>query len=135
MPQDVPKTPPSTPPPYLAEPAAHSPAFALLVTAFAGTIALLWGFETRACDGIVAGLIAAMMRATFLAFTHLPEFVLLAAVFAVHLAVAHLVARHRPFRKREELLATVLPLASFFAGLFVAGTTWVEGTCALHPWR
>ena len=135
MSQDARKVAGSTPPPQTDKPAADSPTFALLTAAFGGTIALIWGFETRACDGIVAGALAAMMRATLLALTHLPELVLLASIFVAHLAVVYLAARCRLFRGREALLAIVLPLASFFVGLFVAGTIWFESTCALHPWR
>lgn len=74
------------------------------------------------------------MRATFLAFTHLPEFAFLLMVFAAHLGIARLLARRPPFRGREELLTMVMPLASFAAGLAAADAPFFTGTCALHPW-
>ena len=111
-----------------------SSAVALLVAAFAGALGVVWGFEANACNGFIAGAIAAIMRATFLVFTHPPELIFQLMLFALLLAVAHLVARHRPFRGREELLAMVLPLASFVVGWAAARTAWVESTCALHPW-
>lgn len=120
--------------PQTAEERPGSSALALLVAAFAGTIGVVWGFEANACNGFIAGVVAALMRATFLAFTHPPELILQLMLFAMHLGVAHLVARRRPFRGRQELLAMVLPLASFVVGWAAARTAWVESTCALHPW-
>lgn len=135
MSSDASKIATPTPPTQSAEQRPGAPAFALLLGAFAGTIALIWGFESRACEGVVAGAFAAMMRASFLAQTHPPELALLVLIFAAHLAIGCLAARRRPFRGREELLAMVLPLASFPLGLLVADSAWFESACALHPWR
>ena len=99
-----------------------------------GTIGVVWGVEANACYGLIAGAVGALMRATFLAFTHPPELMFQLMLFAVHLGIAHLLARRRPFRGREELLAMVLPIASFVIGWAAAQTAWVESTCALHPW-
>lgn len=104
------------------------------MAAFGGTIALVWGFESSACGSLITGAIAAAMRSTFLAMTHLPELALSAALFAVHVGVAHLAARRRPFRGREELLAVVLPLASFPLGLLAHEAALFGTRCALHPW-
>lgn len=105
-----------------------------MVAAFMGTIGVVWGVEANACYGLIAGAVGALMRATFLAFTHPPELMFQLMLFAVHLGIAHLLARRRPFRGREELLAMVLPIASFVIGWAAAQTAWVESTCALHPW-
>jgi len=117
------------------EPGAVSPGWALLLAAFAGTVALIWGFETRACHGVIAGAIAAAMRVSFLTLTHLPELALQALIFAVHLAIGYLAARRPPFRGRAELLPMVFGLASYLVGLYVGGAGWFDSTCALHPWR
>lgn len=122
-------------PPPVPDAPGWSPAGVLLVAAFVGTIALLWGYETRACSGVVAGAVAAAMRASFLALTHLPEFGLLLLVFGAHLGAAFAATRRGPFRAREELLTLVFPMLSFVLGLLAAGTGWFEGQCALHPWR
>lgn len=114
---------------------AASSALVLLVAAFAGTVALVWGYETRACDGVIAGALAAMMRAGFLALVHLPELLKLLMIFFAHLGVAYLAARRPPFHKREELLTIVLPVIGFLLGWLVADMAWFEGRCALHPWR
>lgn len=121
-------------PPVAAE-GARSRAFALLLAAFGGAITLVWGFETIACKGVVAGAIAAAMRASFLALTHLPELGLQLLIFGAHFAVAYAATRRGPFRAREELLTMVLPVLSFVVGLAAASTIWAESQCALHPWR
>lgn len=135
MSPDSPKIVDSVPPPHSPERSAGSSALAILLAAFAGTIALVWGFETNACQGFIAGAIAAVMRASFLALTHLPELALLVLIFSAHLGVGYLAARRRPFQGREELLTMVLPIGSFLLGLLVANTAWFASTCALHPWR
>lgn len=135
MSQAVPKVAVASPPTPVGEPGVAAPRIALLVAAFAGTVGVIWGFETRACGGVVSGAIAAMMRASFLALTHPPELVLLALIVALHLAVGYLAVRRRPFRGRVELLPMVFSLASFLLGLSLGGTGWFASTCALHPWR
>lgn len=122
-------------PPQAPQPTAGSSAWPLWLAAFAGTVALIWGFETSACRGLVAGAVAAMMRAGFLVLTHLPELGLLVLIFAAHLGMAYLASRRPPFRGRNELLTLALPLASFLLGWALAGTVWVDSGCALHPWR
>lgn len=126
---------PALPPPPSSETGGRSPALALLMAAFAGTIALIWGFETSVCNGIVAGAVAAAMRASFLALTHMPELGLLLLVFGAHLGVAYAATRRGPFRTREELLTMVLPIVSFVFGLLAADTALFVSKCALHPWR
>ena len=125
----------STPTPPTPGKGAGSPILALLLAAYGGTITLVWGFETSACQGIVAGALAAVMRTTFLALTHPPELVMLLMVFAAHLGLAYLMARRRLFRGREQLLTMLLPMASFLVGVLVADMAWFEGRCAMHPWR
>lgn len=134
MSSDSPKIEAAAPTPQPAEERTGSSALVLLVAAFAGTISSVWGFEANACNGFIAGAIGAVMRATFLAFTHVPELAFQLALLFIHLGIAHIMARRRPFRRREELLTMVLPIASFVAGWATANTTWVERTCALHPW-
>lgn len=124
-----------TPTPPSTGAGTHSTMFALLFAAYGGTIALAWGLETHACQGIVAGALAAIMRTTFLALTHPPELLRLLMVFAAHLGLAYLVARRRPFRGREVLLTMLMPMASFLVGLLVADLAWVDSRCAMHPWR
>ena len=124
-----------TPTPPSTGAGTHSTMFALLLAAYGGTIALVWGMETEACQGIVAGALAAIMRTTFLALTHPPELLRLLLVFAAHLGLAYLVARRRPFRGREALLTLVLPVASFIIGWYVADLPWFDSRCAMHPWR
>lgn len=134
MSPDTPRVVTGAPPPPRPDEAAGSTALAVLMAASGGTITLIWGYETTACAGVIAGAVAAVMRVTFLALTHLPELVLLATVFAVHVGVGHLAARRRPFRGRGELLMLVLPVASFLLGLLIHDTPWFSARCALHPW-
>ncbi len=134
MSQELPKAAVAPPRGLVREPGAGSPGLALLLAAFAGTVALIWGFETRACDSVVGGAIAAVMRASFLALTHLPELALMAEIFAVHLAIGYLAAHRRPFRGRVELLPMVIAPASFLVGLFIGSAGWFERACALRPW-
>ena len=106
----------------------------VFVAAFVGTIALVWGYETTACDSVVAGAVGAVLRAGFLVLTDESTLVLFLLVFVACMAMAYVLTRMPPFRGREELLTLLLPSATFLLGLFIPEHVWAGATCALHPW-
>jgi hypothetical protein len=112
----------------------HSNGFVVLFSAIAASITAIWGYDTVACRGILAGAMSALMRAGFLAFVHTGTLLGCIGLFAVFLAAAYGLTRSAAFRNRQELLSLALPVSAFPGGLAAAKFSGVAFGCTLHPW-
>lgn len=112
----------------------HSNGIIVLFSAFAASVSAIWGYDTVACKGILAGAMSALMRAGFLVFVHPWTLFGCIGLFAVFLAAAYALSRSAAFRNRQELLSLALPVLAFPSGLAAAKFSGIAFSCTLHPW-
>lgn len=112
----------------------RSKGIVVLFSAFGATVSAIWGYDTVACKGILAGAVSALMRSGFLVFVHIPTLLACLGLLALFLAAAHGLTRSVAFKNRQELLTFVLPVFAFLAGLVVAKVLGIAFRCTLYPW-
>lgn len=106
----------------------------VLVSAFGAAVTALWGYDTVACNGLMAGALSALLRASFLVFVHAWTLAACLGLFLLFLGLAYGLARCGFMRQRQELLTLALPVFAFAAGAASANLGNVGLMCALHPW-
>lgn len=106
----------------------------VLLSAFAATVSAIWGYDTIACNGLLAGALSALTRAGFLVFVHTGTLAGCLGLLALFIVVAHWLTRRRALENRQELVTFVLPVAALLGGLALGMFAHIGLRCALHPW-
>lgn len=117
-----------------AEGDAQSGGIVVLFSAGLATVSALLGYETIACNGVLAGALSALLRAGYLVFVHPWTLLGCLALLALFAAIAQGLTCWPPLRKRKELVAFILPASALLAGLAVGKFAPLGLKCALHPW-
>lgn len=106
----------------------------VLFSAFVAAVSALWGHDTVACDGFVAGAFSTLMRAGFLVFVDPWTLVGCLGLLGLLLGVAQWLVGTAAFRARQELVAFLLPVSAFLAGVAAGMLGGLGVACSLRPW-
>ena len=112
-----------------------TPTGIVFLIGFVSTIGAVSGYDVVACRGVIAGIVSALMRLSFLVFVSPSALIAALVLFDCCVDVGLAVGALPIFRERKELLLLILPVTAFLVGMSVASSFDMPIRCSLSPWR